>query len=342
MVGSLPKKETVQKMGDKKILILGAGRIGKALEYLLKERELGIVTIIDKVEDAEGLTPGYTDVFAAVPYSAILECAKFAARMKANFYDFTENTEVATKVRSIYLETFGVSNHSELPVAVVNGCGVAPGLCNMIAGDLMSDFGQVKYVDICCGGVPENEKVNPLSYYNIWSLEGLWGLYFGEPTIYKRDGKVTTGKFGDGYRHIHILGKDYEAFYTGGNTVSNLIYNTEIPSVCYGTIRHLGHMLKVADIDKLLNFAKNPKVFYAVIDSLPKDQLDETLIHVEVGGIDHDYNETKRVDQRRIRPLGGLSSMQHATGLGGVFAFMNVHQNNLRGFIKQEDLELCF
>lgn len=317
-----------------KILVIGQGRIGKAVCTLLQQQSYSVENF-DLLEDAIATGHKYTDVFAAVPYFAIVEIAKYTAEMKANFYDFTENIQVKERIREAYLRVF---TEKTMP-AVVVGCGVAPGLCNMIAAKLMRQIYHVASVDICCGGVPVRKDINPLHYYNIWSLDGLWGLYFGEDVRYKTTGELHLGKLGDGWKRIEVMGKEYEAFYTGGNTVDAL-FRTSITKVSYSTVRHVGHLDKILILHELLNFKKNPDLFKSIIAAQEKDDEDETIISVEVCGYDEQGNKITLKDNRVITPILELSSMQFATAKGGVIAMQNVHKRNLNGFILQEDLGL--
>jgi saccharopine dehydrogenase-like NADP-dependent oxidoreductase len=317
-----------------KILIVGAGRIGIALHTLLKDEDYD-VDICDKIE---GVSPGikYSDIFSAVPYFAIEEVAALGSSMAANFYDFTENISVRNKVYELY-NKIGMAN-----VAVASGCGVAPGMSNMMAGNLIRQLDKVHGIEINCGGIPKNKTVNPLGYYNIWSLDGLWGLYFGEAIRYKKHDKMVVGELGEGTKTIEVLGDKYESFITGGTTTDGLIqYAPNAYDVSYRTVRHIGHISEIIALNKCFDFKKNPDLFKAMINSLPKDKEDMVVLAVEVRGLDRDYNKVCLRDERIIESVRNISAMQLGTAMGGIIALKNVYDRNLNGFLKQEELILC-
>lgn len=320
-----------------KILIVGAGRIGTALYNLFNYE--GHKPDLSDLLSGISIGEQYTDVFACVPYHAVPEVAKHAASLNANFYDFTEHVEIKAEVRNIYLDRY--RSVDKFRSAVVNGCGVAPGICNMIAGDLISKMRSVSSVSMCVGGVPQNKDVNPLHYYNIWSLEGLWNLYYGNPVTYRWKGQLETALLGRGTRRIEVLGGEYEAFLTGGTVVQDLLDDKEIESVSYSTIRHVGHIGKMTVLDTLLDFRKNPKIFQDIIAQLPsEDEMDKVVISVEVIGQAEDGSSQKLVHEMIYMPTRGMGAMQYCTALGGFTAYQNVKARNLCGYVRQEDLEL--
>lgn len=318
-------------------LIVGAGRIGTALYNLLNYdgHHPDLSDLLSGISKEEK----YTDIFACVPYHAIPEVAAYAASLDANFYDFTEHVEIKGEVRDIYMKRYG--SYPNFKSAVVNGCGVAPGICNMIAGDLMGKMRRVDSVSMCVGGVPQNKDVNPLHYYNIWSLEGLWNLYYGNPITYRWKGQLETASLGRGTRRMEILGGEYEAFLTGGTVVQDLLEDKEIASVSYSTIRHVGHIGKITVLDSLLDFRNNPKLFQDIIAQLPKEEeMDKVIISVEVTGTTWEGSSQKLVHEMIYMPTRGLGAMQYCTALGGLTAFQNVKARKLCGYVRQEDLEL--
>jgi len=134
-------------------------------------------------------------------------------------------------------------------VTVILGCGVAPGLSNMLAGYGTSKVNSVDRVHIFCGGLPR-EPAPPLGYKVTWNLEGVWTEYVLSAQIVV-NGKIRKVDALTGLELVDFpnVGK-FEGFYTDG--LSTLLYTFKenekfrnIKEMFEKTLRYPGHAEKI-------------------------------------------------------------------------------------------------
>lgn len=149
-----------------------------------------------------------------------------------------------------------VDEHMELrdkakdkEVTVIPGCGVAPGLSNMLTGYGASKVDSVDRVHIFCGGLPQ-EPTPPLGYKVTWNLEGVWEEYVLRARIVV-NGEIREADALAGLELVDFsnVGR-FEAFYTDG--LSTLLYTFkenekfgDIKEMFEKTLRYPGHAEKI-------------------------------------------------------------------------------------------------
>ena len=324
------------------VLIIGEGRIGTALKKIFQEfSDMDRVQIshVDKVQDTQQIEGEITDVFACVPYTVVEECARVAITLGANFYDFTESEDVKINLRETFA-SFWVSTNGPAKSAYVGGCGVAPGIINMIAGELVRNMSEVHTLDLYCGGIPQSPGINTLNHSPTWSVQGLWNLYFREKILWKQYGVIEEGVLGSGYEAINDINGvsgEYEAFLTGGGTGNLLKLYPAISTIRYRTIRHRGHLEKVMTLNKLLKLYLNSHLFESIMNTLAVPNVsDMVLIKVIASGRSKYGDATTCSKGVTIYSRYGLTAMQYATALGGFKAFQYVTAGDLTGIVHQE------
>lgn len=133
-----------------------------------------------------------------------LEVVKAAIKTGVNVVDLTSAYPLEGELYS-KVETAGIT--------VIPGCGVDPGLADILAAHAMDMLDEVEDVYFACGGLPQNPQP-PLNYK----------IVFGGKKMPIRPGKVPVILDGnlvevdryDGVEPIHIEGfEDMEAFYDG-------------------------------------------------------------------------------------------------------------------------------
>ena len=135
-------------------LVLGAGIVGRAAVWDLVRRghqvtvgdadeatalrvaaEMGATAATVDVTDAaalEGLIAGHDVVISAVPYRFGLTVAGAAIAAGAHYLDFGGNPTIVARQRDLDAAARAAE------VAVVPDCGLAPGLANVLAEDLIA------------------------------------------------------------------------------------------------------------------------------------------------------------------------------------------------------------
>lgn len=134
-------------------------------------------------------------------------------------------------------------------VTVILGCGVAPGLSNMLTGYGASKVDSVDKVHILCGGLPQ-EPTPPLGYKVTWNLEGVWEEYVMSARIVV-NGEIREVDALTGLELVDFpnVGK-FEGFYTDG--LSTLLYTfkenekfRDVKEMFEKTLRYPGHAEKI-------------------------------------------------------------------------------------------------
>jgi saccharopine dehydrogenase-like NADP-dependent oxidoreductase len=284
----------------KKVLVLGAGQQGRTIaEELLKaNHNVTVADICGFASDhwkikAGGNTaeyqffnavdvPRYKSIFGAyfqkydvvvgaLPAEYAHHCVEVAAETEGIRYvdlsfteeDLSQYNEQAQKNKSLILAD----------------CGLAPGLSNLIVGELQRKHAQknLQIIKIYVGGVSADKNKNKLGYTCTWSLDDLCSEYIREARILV-DGKevilpppaIQT----EDPEVIEIPGiGSMEAFPSDG-VRSLLKLKKQIPTIIEKTLRWPGHLREVQklvspmeetegrfDIDPLMD---------AFLDCLPK------------------------------------------------------------------------
>ncbi len=322
-----------------KVLVLGAGLMGTAaVEHLINSgvevavgdksaRALSLCTDRVKSPDLETFQIDVTDhdalvkllkgggfdvVVNALPYYLILSALKAEMAAGINVVDMEfESEQMSLKNKA-----------AEAGITVVPGCGVAPGLSNMLVGYAANHLDRVEKVHIFVGGLPQR-PVPPLEYRVLFNLEGLWLEYTCKARIVV-NGKVEKVDALSGLELIEFPGVGkLEAFYTDG--LASLIHTfkenekmANVKEMFEKTLRYPGHANKIKtliecgllDIEplefegvkiaprKFLTTLLDPKLKL-------KDEKDMTVMRVKVIGdegfkqytfdlLDH-YDETRKV-----------------------------------------------
>ncbi len=300
------------------ILILGAGRMGRAIAFdCINQKDVNRVivadwseeqivnsltgiedpklhsTIIDvtNLQDVAALMDGNSVVISAVPYMFNLELAKIAVETGCNFCDLGGNTDLVNEELKLHDEA--VKNG----VTVIPDCGLAPGMANAVSAFIIESFEEVESVKIRVGGLPMN-PVPPLNYMQLFSVHGLLNEYLGEAVMLS-DGEIKNVSALSGLEELSI-GEEFpemEAFITlGGTSTLPETYKDRVKQLDYKTIRYKGHRdlikamfdIGLADTEeiKIENDLIIPQnVLTALLErNLPKSGEDVTLVKLEVTG----------------------------------------------------------
>ena len=195
-------------------------------------------------------------------------------------------------------------------VTIIPGCGVEPGLTEMLAAYGMDILDTVDSVDFWCGGIPQDPKP-PLDYK----------IVFGGPYLPLRPGKVKVIENGevcevDRYtvaEPIWFEGIDrpLECFYDGfPETLHELEKFKDVKWCSEKTVRYAGYCDKVNFLDECGLLSREPaefkgmnvspfEVFSKIIHPkvrLEEDEKDITVLRVAVEGVKDDSEASYTFD----------------------------------------------
>ena len=251
-----------------KIMVLGVGMMGTAAaKDLVKSDSISEVVLASKfkrdLENAASkikstkISTTLVDATDAVSLSKLLRRENVDVVINAlphgvSFYAL--QTEVNERVNVVdlafedeYMALDKVAREND--IIVVPGCGVAPGLSNMLVGYAASKLEEARMVKIMVGGLPQKPKP-PLEYRIVFNLESVWQEYTEKVRIV-RNGKVVEVEALSGLEEIFIPGiGELECFYTDG--LASLIFTYKeieplrnVEEMCEKTIRYPGHAQKI-------------------------------------------------------------------------------------------------
>ncbi len=135
-------------------------------------------------------------------------------------------------------------------VLVLTGCGVAPGIANVLAARGVELLDEADEVIIYCGGLPRYPRP-PLMYRQVFSLEGLMGLYT-RPVYVVEDGRLVELPPMSGLEECLFpdpVGA-CEAAYSDAHTVPYILRD-KVKRLAEKTVRYRGHFAKMKVLKEL-------------------------------------------------------------------------------------------
>lgn len=274
-----------------RLLVLGAGIVGRAAVWDLVRRGYE-VTVADvdssitervanefratpasvDVTDATalgGLISGHDGVVSAVPYRFGVAVATAAIEARAHCLDFGGNPSVVAAQRDLDPAARAAG------VAVVPDCGLAPGLANVLAEDLIRDVLQpIDSIQIRVGALPQTPK-GALGYQLAFSPSGLINEY-AEPCEIIADHRSTTVEPLARFEDVDWVGwGPLEAFSTAGGT-STMCHRHAgaVANLEYKTLRFPGHGAVFRAMSEIGLFDQTP---LRAGDRAPRSVLEEAL-----------------------------------------------------------------
>ena len=238
-----------------RILVLGAGRIGKAIIHdLSDEFEICAVDINEKnLRDVKNIAETkkvdvrnetkmretmkhFELVIDSLPGKFGFSILNIAIKMKKNLVDVSFMRENPLKFKD------EVKNST-----IVVDAGFAPGLSNIILGNLYHTLGEFDEAIIRVGGLPKNPKP-PLYYSSTWSPEDLIEEYMRKARIIK-DGEIIEVEPLSNIREVKINNFEFEEFPSDG--LRTLLYTIKAKNLEERTLRWKGHLEKIKILKEL-------------------------------------------------------------------------------------------
>ncbi len=342
----------------RRVIVLGAGKIGGAIVDLLGASGDWEVTVADRSPEFLSLIPedratrasvdvadpaelaaavaGHEYAISALPFFLNPQVARVCRDAGAHYFDLTEDVATTRTVREVA---------DGARTAFVPQCGLAPGFISIAAYDLTRRFDRLREVRMRVGALPEF-PVDTLKYNLTWSTDGLINEYCN-PCEAIRDGRMTEVLPLEGLESFSLDGVDYEAFNTSGG-LGTLCETLEgkVDRLDYKTVRYPGHRDIMKTLLEDLRLRDRRDLLKDVLEqALPITHQDVVLIFVTVSGW-RDARLTqetyaKKVYARQVE--GRVMSAIQLTTAGGVCAMVDMHSKGQlpeRGFVRQEDAAL--
>jgi saccharopine dehydrogenase-like NADP-dependent oxidoreductase len=329
-----------------KVIILGAGQIGRAAYNLTVNLQKCLVECWDKVQtddfvrvfDIENITAQdlidaeATHIINALPFYLNEKIAIAAAIAGCHYIDFTEDDVMADKVQNIY------RNYPKLSCAVK--CGLAPGFINYVGHNLAKKFDTIEKLMISVGALPRNVNWIPgeaWNNYNLsWSIDGLVNEYI-RPCRVKLDGEEEEIPALSHIETVYCDGVVYEAAFTSGGIGSLIKELPNAQNVFYKTLRYPGHYHWVINVVSSLDreFDKIKEVFTA---AFPVNTTDDVIaVYAEAKGYKNGVYR-RETFARHFVGAEGLSAIQSTTAGGGVSILTLMLEGKLKGIINHADV----
>lgn len=342
----------------KKILLVGAGKIGEAIAILLKgvhdyellvadrseaalarlQQQTGAKTLVLDVYDAEAFETAARGKFALIsasPFFLTEQIATMARKVGAHYLDLTEDVNATELVSNLA---------KNAPTAFIPQCGLAPGYISIVTNDLANKFDSLETIRMRVGALPRF-PTNAMKYNLTWSTEGLINEYC-QPCDAIVDGhKVKTIPL-EGLEEFALDGVRYEAFNTsGGLGTMCQTYANRVTSMDYRSVRYPGHNAVMKVLLQDLKLSKRRDLLKEILENaVPATLQDVVLIFVTVSGTQNGrYLQEGYVSKIFDQEVKGqhLSAIQitTASALLAVLDLLSSNQIKQSGLVRQEDVD---
>lgn len=235
-----------------KIIVLGAGLVGSAIiQDLAEDKQYEILAVdlnkqsLDRISGFNGVSTRQTDLSDDKVISNLVSDADLVINAVPGFLGFQTLKQIIQAGKNVVDISFFGEDAFKLDelarkkgVTAIVDCGVAPGLCNIIAGYVTEKMDQVDSYLCYVGGLPETREW-PYEYKVVFSPTDVLEEYTrparfvenGKEVIYPALSEVELLDFPE----IGTL----EAFNTDG--LRSLLLTLDIPNMREKTMRYPGH-----------------------------------------------------------------------------------------------------
>lgn len=235
-----------------KIIVLGAGLVGSAIiQDLAEDKQYEILAVdlnkgsLDRISGFNGVSTRQTDLSDDKVISNLVSDADLVINAVPGFLGFQTLKQIIQAGKNVVDISFFGEDAFKLDelarkkgVTAIVDCGVAPGLCNIIAGYVTGKMDQVDSYLCYVGGLPEIREW-PYEYKVVFSPTDVLEEYTrparfvenGKEVIYPALSEVELLDFPE----IGTL----EAFNTDG--LRSLLLTLDIPNMREKTMRYPGH-----------------------------------------------------------------------------------------------------
>jgi saccharopine dehydrogenase-like NADP-dependent oxidoreductase len=344
-----------------RVLLLGAGKIGRSIARLLAhsgdfdvlagdcdagslarlEGVPGVRTASLDVTDPTALgraMQGRQSVVSACSYAVNPDIAVAALEAGASYFDLTEDVHTTRMVRQI-------ASEARPGQVFMPQCGLAPGFIAIAGYHLTRGFERLDEVRLRVGALPLY-PTGELKYNLTWSTDGLINEYCNPCEVIHEGARIEALPL-EGLEHFSLDGVDYEAFNTSGGvgTLWETLHG-EVRTLDYKTVRYRGHRDLISFLVNELRLASRREILRDILEyAVPVTTQDVVLIFCTVRGWKGGYL-TQSTDARKIyhgEVLGEPWSAIQITTAASLCAVLDLHREGRlpeRGFVRQEQVGL--
>ncbi|MDF1664917.1 MAG: saccharopine dehydrogenase C-terminal domain-containing protein [Planctomycetota bacterium] len=344
----------------KKVAILGAGKIGRAVAALLDstgdydvtladgvasvaasasiglENTLGVEMKLDDNSAMKDVLDGKDAVVSCLPFACNPRVAELALRYGLHYLDLTEDVAVTRRVRELA---------KNADCAFIPQCGLAPGFITITACHLIKKLDTIDRLKMRVGALPLY-PANMLRYNLTWSTDGLINEYGNLCEVIHR-GKRQEVLPLEGLETLIVDGTDYEAFNTSGGlgTLCDTLEG-KVNSLDYKSIRYPGHQELIRFLMNDLRLNDDRETLKRIFErALPTTFQDVIVIYVSATGeangryVEHTYAHSIPHQVIDGRSWTGIQ-ITTAAGITGVLDLLLVDEKlPQKGFIRQEEID---
>ena len=282
----------------RKVIVLGAGKIGSTIADLLGGSGDYQVVVADHSQAAlqrldaaaavtrrridfaapaelADLADGAFAVLSAAPYHLTAQIACAAKATGAHYLDLTEDVASTRIVKDLA---------QGADTAFIPQCGLAPGFISIAAHDLTTRFDSLLDVKMGVGALPQFPS-NALNYNLTWSTDGLINEYC-EPCEAIVGGVLRQTQPLEDLEQFALDGVVYEAFNTSGG-LGTLCETLEgrVRNLSYRTIRYPGHAAIMKALLNDLRLRERRGVLKDILENaLPATLQDVVIVYASVSG----------------------------------------------------------
>jgi len=252
-----------------KIIILGAGLVGKPIALDLANDSDFIVTVADinrsklRAIKQKGIQKIQADLSSSRELRSLVNDFDFVVNAVPGFmgYKCLRNCiEAGKDVVDIAFypeDVFGLSDLAKVnDVRVISDMGVAPGMSNLLVGAAVENLDHVTNVDIYVGGLPKIRSL-PWEYKAVFSPSDIIEEYT-RPARLVENGKIVTKA---ALTEIELLEFDkpgtLEAFNSDG--LRSLMFTIKADNMREKTLRYPGYAEKIKLLESI-GFFSNKKI----------------------------------------------------------------------------------
>ena len=343
-----------------RVLILGAGKIGRMIAQLLfdsgdydvlvadsseealrriRDRmSVGVIQIdVDRDDDLATACSGRDTVISALSYYHNPRVAAAAQKFGLNYFDLTEDVETTRRVREI-------ADQAGPGQIFMPQCGLAPGFISIVAHHLAGKFDKLDAVRMRVGALPQF-PTGALKYNLTWSTDGLINEYCNPCDAIHNGRRIEVLPL-EGMEHFSLDGVRYEAFNTSGGlgTLCDTL-DGRVRDLNYKTIRYLGHRDYMLLLVNELRLSESRDLLKDILEAaVPITFQDVVVTFCTVTG-QRDGQLVQITDARKIyhQQIGeeNWSAIQITTaaGLCAVLDMCVAEQLPSSGFVRQEEVD---
>jgi saccharopine dehydrogenase-like NADP-dependent oxidoreductase len=343
-----------------RVLLLGAGKVGRMIARLLADTGDYAVTVGDvsvealaRVESRLGVPTRQVDVESPADLAAaIADCdtvisalsfyhnprvAEAALAAGVSYFDLTEDVATTRRVREFAAQ----ARDGQI---FMPQCGLAPGFISIVANHLAGQFDACETVGMRVGALPLF-PTGALKYNLTWSTDGLINEYCNPCDAIHSGRRIEVLPL-EGYEQFSLDGVRYEAFNTSGG-LGTLCESLQghVRELNYKTVRYSGHCRQMQLLVNELRLSERRDILKDILEhAVPVTFQDVVVTFCTVTGR-RNGQLVQVTDARKVYHdwIGGeIWSAIQITTAAGVCAVLDLHVGGClpqRGFVRQEQVD---